>query len=114
MELKINTNSGLGSLINNDVIEEEMVNLSKKSIKNNINELNNLPLIIQSYLRENNLAIVTFNNIESYHIVRGAYLKKSENARAKDFIFQFNENNLYYFFITKEENPNYLKPKVTR
>ena len=115
MELQINTNNFSDSLINNNniniVSEEETVNLTSKSIKNTNEELENVPIIIQNYLKDNNLAIVTFKNIEPVQTIRCAYLKKTENVRAKDFLFQFNEDSLYYAFITKEENPNYLKQK---
>ena len=93
-----------------NISENETSILSIKTIKNTKEELDNVPIIIQNYLRDNNVAIVTFNNIESWQIVRCAYLKKHE-GKSKDFDFQFNENQLYYIFITKEENPNYLKPQ---
>ena len=93
-----------------NISENETSILSRKTIKNTKEELDSVPIIIQNYLRDNNVAIVTFNNIESYQVVRCAYLKKHE-GKSKDFDFQFNENQLYYIFITKEENPNYLKPQ---
>ena len=116
--MKIKSDSNSHSLINDDnndncIIEEEMVNLSLKTLKNTKEELNNLPNVIQNYLKENKLAIAIFDNMEPFKIVRCAYLKKNENARSKDFFFQYNENQQYYFFITKEENPNYLKPKTS-
>ena len=118
MELELNSNRVSDAInnenIDNKISEEETSILSSKSIKNTKEELQNVPNIIQNYLKENNLAIVTFNNIESVQIIRCAYLKKTENLRVKDFLFQFNENNFYYFFITKEENPNYLKPKISK
>ena len=116
MELQINANTFSDSLINsnniNTISEEETANLTSKSIKNSAEELKNVPMIIQNYLKDNNLTIVTFENIEPVHTIKCAFLKKTENIRAKDFLFQFNEDNLYYAFITKEENPNYLKPKA--
>ena len=116
--MKIKSEDDSDDLINNDksdncIIEEEMINLSQKTFKNTKEELNSLPNIIQNYLKENNLAIATFKNIESFQTVKCAYLKKNENSKSKDFFFQYNENQLYYFFITKEENPNYLKPKIS-
>ena len=100
--------------IGENAIEEETSSLSQNSFKNSKDELVNVPKIIQNYLRDNNCAIVTFKNIETVQIVKCAYLKKTENIRSKDFFFQFNENEFYYFFITKEENPNFLKSKIKR
>ena len=118
MELQINSNSVSDSINNenldNNISEEETSILSAKPIKNTKEELENVPLIIQNYLKDNNLAIVTFKNINSVQIIRCAYLKKTDNVRSKDYLFQFNESHLYYFFITKEENPNYLKPKIPK
>ena len=118
MELQINTNSGSESLINSENIniisEEETVTLSTKSLRNTKKELDTIPSAIQNYLKDNNVAIVTFNNIESFQIIQCAYLKKTENVRSKDYIFQFNENQQYYLFITKEENPNYLKQNISK
>ena len=117
MELQINGSIKTDSLVNNEInnniniIEEETSILNKKAINNTEKELENVPNIIKNYLKDNNLGLVTFQNIESVQIINCALLKKTENARSKDFLFQFNENQLYYFFITKEENPNYLKPK---
>ena len=98
----------------NDTKEEENYKFSTKSLNNTREELNNVPMIIQNYLKENNCAIVTFKNMESFQIIKCGYLKKSDATRSKIFFFQFNEEHLFYFFITKEENPNYLKPKISK
>ena len=115
MEKQINTSTKSDSLINNEInnniIEEETSILNKKTINNTEKELENIPIIIKNYLKDNNLGLITFSNIESVQIIKCALLKKTENIRTKDFLFQLNEDQLYYFFITKEDNPNYLKKK---
>ena len=114
MEKQINATTKSDSLINNEInniIEEETSILNKKTINNTEKELENIPIIIKNYLKDNNLGLITFSNIESVQIIKCALLKKTENIRTKDFLFQLNEDQLYYFFITKEDNPNYLKKK---
>ena len=76
-------------------------------------ELNNVEGFIKAYLQKNNLSLVTFKGIEPVQEIRAALLQKTENLRNKDFNFQFNEENKYYFFITRELNENYLKPVVS-
>ena len=83
------------------------------SITNKPEDLQNVPNIIRSYLQKNNLSIVNFEGIEPVQIIKAALLQKTENMRNKDFNFQFNEENDYYFFITKELNENYLKPIIS-
>ena len=109
MEKQINASTKSDSLINNEInniIEEETSILNKKTINNTEKELENIPIIIKNYLKDNNLGLITFSNIESVQIIKCALLKKTENIRTKDFLFQLNEDQLYYFFITKEDNPN--------
>lgn len=65
---------------------------------------------IQSYIEENHLNLLSFDNINSIQEMRAGFLKKTGNYRAKDFTFDYNEEQFYYFFITKSNNPNYLKP----
>ena len=45
----------------NNISENETSILSRKTIKNTKEELDSVPIIIQNYLRDNNVAIVTFN-----------------------------------------------------
>ena len=116
---RINDNNKINeNIINNLNInytkEEENLKISTKFLKNTREELNNVPMIIQKYLEENNCALVTFKNMESYQIIKCGYLKKSEVARSKNYLFEFNEEHLFYFFITKEENPNYLMSKISK
>ena len=85
---------------------------SNATILNTSEELKNIPKDIRNYLEENNASLVTFKNIESFHIIKCARLFKTENVRAKDFNFEFDEKQNYYFFITKEINQNYLKEKI--
>ena len=84
------------------------INSSKE--KKHSQKLENIPNCIKQYLEENNLTLVTFKNVEPIQTIKAAYLEKTNHIRAKDFTFQFEEKTDYYFFITKEENPNYLKP----
>ena len=84
------------------------INTSKN--ENSSQNLNNIPNCIKKYLEENDLTLVTFKNVEPIQIIKAAYLEKTNNIKAKDYTFQFDEKTDYYFFITKEENPNYLKP----
>ena len=86
-------------------------NQSKK-LKNSNEELMGIPPEVKNYLDKNNLCLATFDRIEPVQIIKAALLQKNEN-RAKDFSFQFNEEQEFYFFITKEYNPNYLKPMAS-
>ena len=99
---KINTND----IINDD---DEKARLSS-DICNTKEELEKVPNIIKNYLQKNNVCIVNFKDIEPVQIIKAALLQKTENVRSKDFNFQFNEQQEFYFFITKELNKNYLKP----
>ena len=83
-----------------------------KKLANTKEELEKVPNIIKTYLEKNNASIVNFNNIEPVQIIKAALLQKTENMKNKDFNFQFNEVQDYYFFITKELNQNYLKPVI--
>ena len=89
----------------------------------------NLDLLI-NYINKNKLTLVNFpeiieksilyqsakNNkaikIKSIIKVKAALLKKEDGARKKDFHFTHSPNREYYFFITQELNPNYMKPIV--
>ena len=84
-----------------------------QKLYNTKEELEKIPVIIKNYLLKNNVCLVTFKDLDSVQIIKAALLQKTENARAKDFNFQFNEDQEYYFFITKELNQNYLKPIST-
>ena len=84
---------------------------NRSRLSNTKEELKGVPSIIISYLEKNNVCLVTFKNIESVQIIKAALLKKAE--KGKDFNFHFNEEQDFYFFITKELNPNYLKPIIT-
>ena len=81
-----------------------------KKFANTKEELENVPPIIKNYLDKNHLCIVNFKGIDPVQTIKAALLKKTDNFRAKDFLFQFSEAQDFYFFITKELNPNYLKP----
>ena len=81
-----------------------------KKFANTKEELENVPPIIKNYLDKNHLCIVNFKGIDPVQTIKAALLKKTDNVRAKDFLFQFSEAQDFYFFITKELNPNYLKP----
>ena len=83
-----------------------------QKIKNTKEELEKVPQIIKNFLEKKNACIVNFKNIEPVQIIKAALLQKTENVRAKDFNFNFNETQDYYFFITKELNHNYLKPVI--
>ncbi len=102
-------------LINSDIkTDGDRTRISSSAIfqteklTNTTEELEGVPKIILSYLEKNNVCLVTFENIESVQIIKAALLKKTE--KGKDFNFHFNEEQDFYFFITKELNPNYLKP----
>ena len=88
-----------------------------------------LPLL-KSYLEKNHLTMVTFPEIREKSIlnksnqrnkitkikpiikVKAALLKKIESLKAKDFNFKHSPEQDYYFLITKELNPNYMKPII--
>ena len=84
-----------------------------ENFSNTKEELVKVPKIIKNYLEKNHLCIVNFKDIEPVQIIKAALLKKTDNARDKDFLFQFDEAKDFYFFITKELNPNYLKPVLS-
>ena len=44
--------------------------------------------------------------------IKAALLQKSEGPKTKVFKFTYNEQQDFYFLITKELNPNYMKPIV--
>ena len=120
-ELEMNINRDTGTISpfnkeneNNIIDEEEKLTLSQKSMRNSEKELIDVPNIVKNYLKDNNVAIVTFKDFESVQITKCAYLRKPDIKNQKDFFFEFNENNSYYIFITKERNPNYLKPRVNK
>ena len=106
-KININDDDDKSKLTSSDYYSE------KQNIINTKEELEKVPNIIQNYLKKNNVCIVNFKDIEPVQIIKAALLQKTENARAKDFNFQFNEDQEYYFFITKELNQNYLKPIST-
>ena len=107
----INVRDTIDSKMNtNNIINDEDDNTQFMNTKE---ELEKVPNIIQNYLQKNKVSIVEFKNIEPVQIIKAALLQKTESARAKDFNFQFNEQQEYYFFITKELNKNYLKPIIT-
>ena len=91
-------------LISSDIFSQN------KKFANTKEELENVPPIIKNYLDKNHLCIVNFKGIDPVQTIKAALLKKTDNVRAKDFLFQFSEAQDFYFFITKELNPNYLKP----
>ena len=67
----------------------------------------NIPLSIQTFLDKNNYELVKFKGMKSIYKVKCAYLKSVENHK-KNFLFEYDENKNYYFFIVKKENPKYL------
>ena len=67
----------------------------------------NIPLSIQTFLDKNNYELVKFKVMKSIYKVKCAYLKSIENHK-KNFLFEYDENKNYYFFIVKKENPKYL------
>ena len=67
----------------------------------------NIPLSIQTCLDKNNYELVKFKGMKSIYKVKCAYLKSVENHK-KNFLFEYDENKNYYFFIVKKENPKYL------
>ena len=107
---------------NNDIINDEddrsklisTLDSDNHNFVNTEKELENVPSIIKNYIKTNNVCIVNFKDIEPIQIIKVGLLQKNENVRAKDFNFQFNEEQDYYFFITKELNKNYLKPINTQ
>lgn len=104
------------------------------SIKNDFDEeqdLTKCPQSVIDYLNKKKLTLVTFNTerercstffekgksksfnqINPVQEIKAALLKKGEGHK-KDFSFKFSEPDNFYFFITKENNPNYLKPVLT-
>ena len=103
-KININDDDDKSKLTSSDYYSE------KQNIINTKEELEKVPNIIQNYLKKNNVCIVNFKDIEPVQIIKAALLQKTENVRSKDFNFQFNEQQEFYFFITKELNKNYLKP----
>ena len=78
---------------------------------------NSRPLSIQNYLNEHqDEMLFSYNNKTSIFKVKYAYLKKidSKSLRSKEFTFDLDESQEYFFFITKSKNPNYLKPKIEK
>ena len=78
---------------------------------------NSRPLSIQNYLNEHqDQMLFSYNNKTSIFKVKYAYLKKTDTKsfRSKEFTFDFDESQEYFFFITKSKNPNYLKPKIEK
>ena len=97
-------------------INSESINklkIDSSLVSNNLSktedELSKLPKCIKNYLYKNNCCLATFRNGENYHEIKAALLQKTK-FKSKDYNFSFNEQNDYYFFITKEYNTNYLKP----
>ena len=86
---------------------------------------------LKDFLKKNNLCMITYPKISQKSIlnkkkgknkiinftpiqkIKFALLKKEDNPRVKDFNFKFQEEQDYYFLITKELNPNYTKPITT-
>ena len=115
----INIRDTMDSGINNNIINDEKTRLTlvelysqNQKLTNTKEELKNIPLIIRNYLESNNLCLATFKGIEPVQVIKAALLQKTDSIRAKDFNFLFNEEQEYYFFITKELNPNYLQPII--
>ena len=112
----IDSNQMMGEINTDDdkirLTSSGFLNQTQK-LSNTKEELENVPNIVKTYLEKNNACIATFKNIEPVQIIKAALLQKTENMRNKDFNFQFNETQDYYFFITKELNQNYLKPVIS-
>jgi len=103
----INTQSDIDNTIDENVSEISDIP------PNDPEELLGVPQSILNYLKKKNCSIVSLGSKDhklTYKQVKAAFLKKTDNVRAKDFNFQFKESEDYYFFITKEHNKNYLKP----
>ena len=101
-----------------DNIIEDKKDLNSSLVSNNLQnspkELIKVPESVKNYLQKNNCIIVSHENWDSpVQEIKAAQLQKTDNVRAKDFSFQFNEQTDYYFFITKEYNSNYLKQVVS-
>ena len=101
-----------------DNIIEDKKDLNSSLVSNNLQnspkELMKVPESVKNYLQKNNCIIVSHENWDSpVQEIKAAQLQKTDNVRAKDFSFQFNEQTDYYFFITKEYNSNYLKQVVS-
>ena len=79
---------------------------------------NSIPIPIQNYLNEHqDQMLFSYNNKKtSIFKVNYAFLKKidTKSFRSKEFSFDFDESQEYFFFITKSKNPNYLKPKIEK
>ena len=104
----INTQSDI------DLTNDENLSEYSDISTNKPNELVGVPQSILNYLKKKNCSIVSLDPKEhklTYKQVKAAFLKKTDNVRGKDFNFQFKESDDFYFFITKEYNKNYLKPK---
>ena len=91
----INDDDDKSKLTSSDVYSQN------QNFKNTKEELEKIPNIIKNYLQKNNVCIVNFKDIEPVQIIKAALLQKTENVRSKDFNFQFNEQQEFYFFIVK-------------
>ena len=108
-------------------------NLSREDLINKEEDFIGVPgpiNLIKDYLKRNNLYMVTFPEIREKSIlnksnqrnkitkikpiiqIKAALLKKMDGPRAKEFNFKYSPDQDYYFLITKEENPDYMKPII--
>ena len=102
----IDTRNSNSESVNKLKIDSSLVS---NNLGNTDDELSKVPNCIKNYLHKNNCFLATFRNGQNYHEIKAALLQKTK-FKSKDYNFTFNEQNDFYFFITKEYNPNYLKP----
>ena len=121
---------------NNNTILNFLDN-SKENLKNSNDDFNDIQNnsgipkdLIKDYLQKNKLYMMTYPEIIKKNKiiksakkekiskicpiikVKAALLQKSGGIKTKEFKFTYNEANDYYFLITKELNPNYMKPII--
>ena len=110
---------------------------SKERLSNSNNDFGDIPNnsgipkdLIKEYLQKNKLCMMTYpemvrksnlskpgknekiSKICPIIKIKAALLQKSEGPKTKVFKFTYNEQQDFYFLITKELNPNYMKPIV--
>ncbi len=125
-----------GTDTNNNTILNFLDN-SKENLKNSNDDFNDIQNnsgipkdLIKDYLQKNKLYMMTYPEIIKKNKiiksakkekiskicpiikVKAALLQKSGGIKTKEFKFTYNEANDYYFLITKELNPNYMKPII--
>jgi len=129
------TETNNNTIFNSSDISKESLSNKDEDFEDVFDPKDEFGKVIKKYIKVNKLCVVTYpeiNEKSSFNIsnqrkqkrikpilkVQAALLEKAEGPKTKDFRFKYIPENsgkddfYYYFFITKELNPDYMKPII--